>query len=79
MKKYAREAAGSGIPQTKSAYYNHGGHISAASGIWRWLLGMIYIGLGTAWAARVPPSISVRPLPPAPPAGLSVTRNGRGP
>ena len=54
VKKYAREAAGSGIPQTKSAYYNHGGHISGASGIWRWLLGMIYIGLGNSLGREGP-------------------------
>jgi len=40
------EAAGSGIPQTKSAYYNDFGVIRARDGIFRFLLGTVFIGLG---------------------------------
>jgi len=42
----APQCAGSGIPQTKAAYFNQGGKISARAGLWRFLLGTLYVGLG---------------------------------
>jgi CIC family chloride channel protein len=47
-------AVGSGIPQTKDAYYNHGGYISTSTGIWRVLLGTLYVGLGNALGREGP-------------------------
>ena len=52
--KYAPEAIGSGIPQTKRAYYNHGGKIKARSGIWRFILTSIYCGLGNSLGREGP-------------------------
>ncbi len=48
------EAAGSGIPQTKAAYYNHGGKVSAKAGIWRFILGALYVGLGNSLGREGP-------------------------
>jgi CIC family chloride channel protein len=47
-------AVGSGIPQTKDAYYNHGGHIPLSTGIWRVVLGTLYVGLGNALGREGP-------------------------
>ena len=54
----APDAAGSGIPQTKAAYFNKGGMISARSGIWRFILGTLYVGLGNS-LGREGPTIHV--------------------
>lgn len=54
VKFFAPDAAGSGIPQTKAAYYNHGGYIASASGFWRFLLGSIYCGLGNSLGREGP-------------------------
>lgn len=50
----APEAAGSGIPQTKAAYYNKGGKISGRAGIWRFILGVLYVGLGNSLGREGP-------------------------
>jgi len=50
----APEASGSGIPQTKAAYYNRGGVISLASGFWRFVLGSLYVGLGNSLGREGP-------------------------
>lgn len=47
-------AVGSGIPQTKDAYYNHGGYIPVSTGIWRVILGSFYVGLGNALGREGP-------------------------
>lgn len=54
VKFFAPEAAGSGIPQTKAAYYNHGGYIASASGVSRFVLGSIYCGLGNSLGREGP-------------------------
>ncbi|GAA5494178.1 H(+)/Cl(-) exchange transporter ClcA [Rubritalea halochordaticola] len=48
------DAAGSGIPQTKLAYYNRGGHISSMTGFWRFVLSSIYCGLGNSLGREGP-------------------------
>ncbi|NWK57584.1 chloride channel protein [Verrucomicrobiaceae bacterium N1E253] len=47
-------AVGSGIPQTKDAYYNRGGFIPATTGLWRVVLGTVYVGLGNALGREGP-------------------------
>ncbi|MGJ8672464.1 chloride channel protein [Rubritalea sp.] len=54
VKFFAPDAAGSGIPQTKVAYYNHDGFISSATGFWRFTLGSIYCGLGNSLGREGP-------------------------
>lgn len=51
---FAPNAAGSGIPQTKAAYYNHGGKISSRTGVWRFVLGALYVGLGNSLGREGP-------------------------
>lgn len=51
---FAPDAAGSGIPQTKTAYYNHGGYIASATGAWRFFLGSLYCGLGNSLGREGP-------------------------
>lgn len=51
---FAPEAAGSGIPQTKAAFYNRGGKISSKVGLWRFVLGSLYVGLGNALGREGP-------------------------
>lgn len=51
---FCPEAAGSGIPQTKAAYYNRGGKISGRIGIWRFVLGALYVGLGNSLGREGP-------------------------
>ena len=51
---FAPEAAGSGIPQTKAAYYNSGGKISGRMGVWRFVLGALYVGLGNSLGREGP-------------------------
>ena len=50
----APDAAGSGIPQTKAAYYNRGGKISGKTGILRFVLGSLYVGLGNSLGREGP-------------------------
>lgn len=50
----APQAAGSGIPQTKSAYYRNFGLIRFKEGIWRFLLGTVFIGLGNSLGREGP-------------------------
>jgi len=47
-------AAGSGIPQTKAAYFNNGGRISAHDGFWRFIFGVLYVGLGNSLGREGP-------------------------
>ncbi|MFC5051951.1 chloride channel protein [Rubritalea spongiae] len=54
VKFFAPDAAGSGIPQTKMAYYNRAGFIPSASGVWRFVLGSIYCGLGNSLGREGP-------------------------
>ena len=51
---FAPEAAGSGIPQTKAAYYNRGGKISSMTGLLRFVLGSLYVGLGNSLGREGP-------------------------
>ena len=51
---FAPEAAGSGIPQTKAAYYNRGGKISSRTGLLRFILGSLYVGLGNSLGREGP-------------------------
>ncbi|MGE9269329.1 MAG: chloride channel protein, partial [Verrucomicrobiales bacterium] len=51
---FAPQAAGSGIPQTKAAYYNEGGKISSRVGAWRFVLGALYVGLGNSLGREGP-------------------------
>jgi len=51
---FAPDAAGSGIPQTKAAYYNKGGKISSRTGVWRFVLGALYVGLGNSLGREGP-------------------------
>ncbi len=50
----APSAAGSGIPQTKSAYYNSFGVIPLREGFFRWLLTSLYVGLGNSLGREGP-------------------------
>lgn len=54
VKFYVPDAAGSGIPQTKAAYYNKGGKISGRSGVMRFVLGSLYVGLGNSLGREGP-------------------------
>lgn len=54
VRYFAPEAAGSGIPQTKAAYYNHGGKISVRTGIFRFVLGSLYVGFGNSLGREGP-------------------------
>ncbi|MFK7850829.1 MAG: chloride channel protein [Akkermansiaceae bacterium] len=54
VKYFAPEAAGSGIPQTKAAYYNNGGKITVRSGVMRFVLGSLYVGLGNSLGREGP-------------------------
>lgn len=54
VKFFAKEAAGSGIPQTKAAYYNRGGFIASMTGFWRFVLSSIYCGLGNSLGREGP-------------------------
>ncbi|GHC58750.1 chloride channel protein [Roseibacillus persicicus] len=52
--KFVPEAIGSGIPQTKYAYYNKGGKIRSYVGLLRLILGSLYIGLGNSLGREGP-------------------------
>ena len=52
--KFVPEAIGSGIPQTKLAYYNQGGRIRSYVSIVRLILGSLYIGLGNSLGREGP-------------------------
>ena len=52
--RFCPSAIGSGIPQTKLAYYNNGGKIHSVTGIWRFLLTSIYCGLGNSLGREGP-------------------------
>lgn len=54
VKYFAPDAAGSGIPQTKAAFYNKGGKISSRAGLWRFVLGALYVGMGNSLGREGP-------------------------
>ncbi|WP_309382994.1 chloride channel protein [Cerasicoccus frondis] len=54
LTKLAPNAVGSGIPQTKSAFYNDFGVIKLSDGVWRFVLGTLYVGLGNALGREGP-------------------------
>jgi len=54
LAKVAPNAVGSGIPQTKSAFYNDFGVIKLSDGLWRFVLGTIYVGMGNALGREGP-------------------------
>lgn len=54
IKYWVPQALGSGIPQTKEAYYNKRGFISITTGFWRVVLGTLYVGLGNALGREGP-------------------------
>ena len=54
VRNYAPEAAGSGIPQVKAAYYNKGGKLSTSGGVWRFMLSSLYVGLGNSLGREGP-------------------------
>lgn len=54
IKYWVPGAVGSGVPQTKEAYYNKGGRISTITGMWRVILGTVYIGLGNSLGREGP-------------------------
>lgn len=51
---WAHDAVGSGIPQTKAAYYNQGGRIKTMTGVWRVILGTVFVGFGNALGREGP-------------------------
>ena len=51
---FAPSAVGGGIPQTREAYYNKDGHIPLMAGVWRFLLGIIYLGFGNSLGREGP-------------------------
>ncbi|MBK1834651.1 chloride channel protein [Roseibacillus ishigakijimensis] len=52
--RFIPETIGSGIPQTKYAYYNKGGKIRSYVGLSRLILGSLYIGLGNSLGREGP-------------------------
>lgn len=54
LAKAAPNAAGSGIPQTKAAYYNDFGVIRLRDGLWRFVLGALYVGTGNSLGREGP-------------------------
>lgn len=54
VKNFAPNAVGSGIPQTKVAFYNKRGMISSLEGFWRFILGSLYVGLGNSLGREGP-------------------------
>jgi CIC family chloride channel protein len=54
IKFFAPSAAGSGIPQTRAAYYNDAGKIPFSAAVWRFLLGTLYIGFGNSLGREGP-------------------------
>lgn len=52
--RWIPEAVGSGIPQTKEAYYNRGGKVRSIVALARFALGTIYIGLGNSLGREGP-------------------------
>ena len=53
---FAKSASGSGIPQTKAAYYNNFGLLSWRDAVQRFVLGSIFCGLGNS-AGREGPTV----------------------
>ncbi len=54
IKYWAPGAVGSGIPQTKEAYYNRGGKVPLSMAGWRFVLGTLFVGLGNALGREGP-------------------------
>ena len=51
---FAPSIVGSGIPQTKVAFYNHSGKIPIITALWRFILTTIYCGLGNSLGREGP-------------------------
>ena len=51
---FAPSAAGSGIPQTKAAYYNNFGIMSLREAMWRFIIGTISVGSGMSLGREGP-------------------------
>lgn len=54
LTKFAPGAVGSGIPQTKSSYYNDFGIMSLKEAFWRFVLGTLFIGTGNSLGREGP-------------------------
>lgn len=52
--RFAPTASGSGIPQTKAAYYNRFGIIKLKEGFYRFILGVIFVGSGNSLGREGP-------------------------
>lgn len=52
--KFSPESVGSGIPQTKVAFFNRGGKVRTKTGLWRFLLTSLYCGLGNSLGREGP-------------------------
>jgi len=52
--RWSPKASGSGIPQTKAAFYNEFGNISLRLAVWRFVLGTIFIGSGNSLGREGP-------------------------
>lgn len=54
LTKFAPNASGSGIPQTKASFYNDFGVIKLREGVFRFILGTIFIGFGNSLGREGP-------------------------
>lgn len=54
IKYFAPSAAGSGIPQTKAAYYNNFGVLSLREAMWRFIIGTVSVGSGMSLGREGP-------------------------
>lgn len=54
LEQHAPSASGSGIPQTKAAFYNKFGIIRLKEAAWRFLLGTLFVGTGNALGREGP-------------------------
>jgi len=52
--RWAPGSVGSGIPQTKAAYYNEFGRIPLSTALWRFLLTTVYVGGGNSLGREGP-------------------------
>ena len=51
---FAPSAIGGGIPQTREAYYNKDGRIPFLTGVWRFVLGILFLGFGNSLGREGP-------------------------
>lgn len=54
VQRWAPEAAGSGVPQTKAAFYNEFGNIPLSAAGWRFVLTTLYVGGGNSLGREGP-------------------------